>query len=612
MDRVLVLGSRSAIGRKFLEALDGCKLEAVAISSAQCNLLDPESVDKLIAQLRQHVGTFRFAVQFSTTYGSADLPMARQVARVINALAIPRLVYLSSWVVMADQSLLSTSYIEAKRKCEAFYRDVWHNEPRKLRIVRPSVVIGDGALMHQRLLDRLARVSYLVPHCLARCFVDVDEVVSATLQIALNETDSLRTHCVLGPLRTVREAIGAVEPASHAERALYAALAPVRLLLAALVHALAYVCCYFRGWLALFVTPATEEDVLALCSPYNVQHVQVLGRGAIYKYYKQRFDHKLLINMRHHKGIVRCSEQSVVVRSGTTFADLLDNLTPTGRTLLVHPNYKYITAGAAVMVPVHGSSLTHPLVNNCILSITYMSGGQVLTRKPARADAGDSCDEVVCGPIDVVLEVELALSPLDTRTQTYTQSKRVLDRRMRGTDVCELLDGAVANAELRMNVPQLGEPWLLYTYTVAEAKKGDAFQLPQNWVGKLWDPFLKDGKGLLSRLGLEKVVVSAIDNYEIFLEADDFKRFADEYADNCTRWPFFKVLIRKCCSTSFFGHGRPLYAIDIAIMHSAKNHELSKQVFAKYPSAMLHPSKYVGPLHPTIPLLRCASHAHAR
>jgi len=317
--------------------------------------------------------------------------------------------------------------------------------------------------------------------------------------------------------------------------------------------------------------------------------------------------------MRNHRGIVRTSKSSVVVRSGTTFADLLTELQPTGRTLLVHPNYKYITAGAAVMVPVHGSSLKHPLVNNCILSVTYLSGGRVITRKPSSCATKEaSTDEVMAGPIDVVLEVELSLSPLDTRTQTYQQTKRVISRALRGAELVELLDGAVANAELRMNVPQLGEPWQLYTYTVADVKKGDSFRLPQNWVGRLWDPFLKDGKGLLARIGLERAVVSWVDNYEIFLEADDFRIFADEYAENCARWPFFKVLVRKCCSASYFGHDRPLYAIDIAILHTAHNLALSTSIFKKYKSAQLHPSKYVGPLTPTIPMMQCSSHAHAR
>ncbi|KAJ1639768.1 hypothetical protein T492DRAFT_856088 [Pavlovales sp. CCMP2436] len=114
--RVLVLGSRSAIGRKFIDALDSVKLEPVAVSSQVCDLLEAESVDKLIAQLRPLKGTFRFAVQFSTTYGARDLLMARHVARIVNALEIPRLVFLSSWVVMLDPSLMSTCYIEAKRK----------------------------------------------------------------------------------------------------------------------------------------------------------------------------------------------------------------------------------------------------------------------------------------------------------------------------------------------------------------------------------------------------------------------------------------------------------------------------------------------------------------
>lgn len=138
----------------------------------------------------------------------------------------------------------------------------------------------------------------------------------------------------------------------------------------------------------------------------------------------------------------------------------------------------------------------------------------MLTRTPPQADAPDVGD-VMCGPVDVVLEVELALSPLDTRKSTYAQSKRVYQRGMRGEAVVALLDGAVANAELRMNFPQLREPWTLYTYTVAEAKDGEAFKLPQNWVGKLWDPMLKDGQGLLSYLGLEALVVACIDNYEV-------------------------------------------------------------------------------------------------
>lgn len=99
---------------------------------------------------------------------------------------------------------------------------------------------------------------------------------------------------------------------------------------------------------------------------------------------------------------------------------------------------------------------------------------------------------------------------------------------------------------------------------------------------------------------------------QIFLEADDFRAFADAYADNSARWPFFKVLVRKCCSESYFGHNRPLYAIDIAILHTAHNLALSTSIFKKYKSAMLHPSKYVGPLYPTIPMMQCSSHAHAR
>mmetsp|Transcript_17469 Transcript_17469/g.42975 ORF Transcript_17469/g.42975 Transcript_17469/m.42975 type:complete len:382 (-) Transcript_17469:1240-2385(-) len=372
---VLVLGSRSAIGRRFIDSLESRGLEAIAVSSQVCDLLNNASVASLIERLRPRAHLIRFAVQFSTTYGAKDLDMARNVARIVNELSLPRLVFLSSWVVMMDKSLTSTSYIDTKRKCEALYRDTWHDDASRLRIVRPSVVIGDKHLMHQRLLNLLAHVPFLVPGQLARCFVDVEQVVRCIGDVGVEEGEALRTHCVLGPLKTVREACGADATTGIVSSLLHLAFAPQRWCLYALVCALAVANSYFRGWLALFVTPTTEEDMLALCCPHNVGDVQVLGRGAIYKYYKQRFPGKLLVNLRNHRGVVRLSQGSVVVRSGTVFADLLEDLKPTRRTLLVHPNYKYITAGAAVMVPVHGSSLTHPLVNNCILSVTYLSAG---------------------------------------------------------------------------------------------------------------------------------------------------------------------------------------------------------------------------------------------
>lgn len=192
------------------------------------------------------------------------------------------------------------------------------------------------------------------------------------------------------------------------------------------------------------------------------------------------------------------------------------------------------------------------------------------------------------------------------------QHKRTFADSLSGTDIVNLLDSAVANAELRMNFPQIREPWQLYTYTLAPTQRAGAFRLPQNWVGQLWDVCLKDGKGLLASLGLERLIVGAFDNYEIFLEKDDFVAFADEYAAKAESWPFVKVLIRKCVSETYFGHRRPLYAIDLAIRALERDRALSRAVFAKYPSARLHPAKFIGGLFPTIPKLACETQGHAR
>lgn len=421
---VLVLGSRSAIGRLLIDDLEQRGFSPVAVSSRTCDLLSQTCVEELIQSLLCHTGRWLFAVQLSTTYGMKDTVMARNVARIVDALSIPRLVFVSSWVVMFEPSLLSTAYIRAKRECETFYRAHWEQQPHRIRIVRPSVVIGSKALVHQRLLDALTHVAAIVPDNLARCFVPVQQVVEAIVGLGREPADDLRTHCVLGRLCSVRSLV-AGDPASRGAlpALVHAACAPLRLLLGALFEMLAMICSYFRGWVMLSLTPRSEEDVLAICSPFNVRHVQVLGRGAMWKYYKHSFPGagarrapghldrahrgvrrgdagKVLVNMGRHAGIVRLNAGSIVVRAGTTFTDLLQDLRRANRTLLVRtafrrallaipseeltrrpgprapdPNYKFITAGAAAMVPVHGSSLAHPLVNDCIRSLKYLSNG---------------------------------------------------------------------------------------------------------------------------------------------------------------------------------------------------------------------------------------------
>eukprot|EP00951_Prasinocladus_malaysianus_P002700 scaffold19173_cov31-Prasinocladus_malaysianus.AAC.1 len=87
------------------------------------------------------------------------------------------------------------------------------------------------------------------------------------------------------------------------------------------------------------------------------------------------------------------------------------------------------------------------------------------------------------------------------------------------------------------------------------------------------------------------------------MEEYDFVQFINEFAATGARCPLLRVLIRRCCSRTFFGHNRPLYAIDATSLQLEAYLAACRALFAKYSSARLHPAKYIGKLAPDIAIL---------
>ena len=390
---VLILGANSAVAQVYMELLARYSVPCTPVTRKDCDLLDPAAIDAYVG--RNQGRQFRYAVHFATTYTDADVPMARNIARLVDGLQIPRLVFMSSWVVLLEDAPISgTKYIAAKRECEKLLREHWASQPERLRIVRISVAIGDQRLLHDKLLRRLAPLAFMLPSNMRRCFIDVHELCAATRAIAASE-GGLQTHCVLGPLRTVAEIateLVETQPGPRGGHGFFLAVlgaiktvvtTPVGFILRhtvgrilrfavyALLFWASKLCTYFKGWCVDEFAPSSQTDLLSLVSPHNLPYVQFVGGGAVRNAWGCIEPHRTVVSTRNFNGILAVGAKSVVCKSGTVFKELLDYLAARDLAPTVVPNYSYISIGAAALGPVHGSSLELPLCAQSIGQVQW-------------------------------------------------------------------------------------------------------------------------------------------------------------------------------------------------------------------------------------------------
>ena len=135
---------------------------------------------------------------------------------------------------------------------------------------------------------------------------------------------------------------------------------------------------YFAGFKSDRFYPETEAEVTSLCHSRN-HNIVIKGYDNKAKYYHERLPspHTHIVLEKFNK--VRdldLANNVVRVEAGICFVDLLSFLKKHNRWLDNYPNYHYITAGACILCPVHGSSIQYPFLADLVESFRYYDRGR--------------------------------------------------------------------------------------------------------------------------------------------------------------------------------------------------------------------------------------------
>lgn len=173
---VLILGANSAVAKVYASLLEKHGTPVVKVTRKECDLLDSASVAQYIIQQRAESVHFAYAIHFATTYSSADVKMARNVADLVDGLEIPRLIFTSSWVVLLQDALVSgTPYvISLYLSVQSFIlRSLYFSTIYSVFVCDFSTNIRkiNVKLLHRLCQNNLiCHVHYYAP-CLHQCFI---------------------------------------------------------------------------------------------------------------------------------------------------------------------------------------------------------------------------------------------------------------------------------------------------------------------------------------------------------------------------------------------------------------------------------------------------------
>jgi dTDP-4-dehydrorhamnose reductase len=186
--RLLVTGGRTGyLGRHVVAAADGH--DVVAVASADCDVRDPAAVDMLLETCRPDAVIHTAYVQSDwavTATGAAHVALA---AAAYDA----RLVLVSSDVVFSgddvhyDETAAPdpiTAYGAAKAAAETTALAVCED----VVVARTSLILGDGASQHERLVHALARGEEgALFDDEGRCPVHVGDLAAALVELAVGD-----------------------------------------------------------------------------------------------------------------------------------------------------------------------------------------------------------------------------------------------------------------------------------------------------------------------------------------------------------------------------------------------------------------------------------------
>lgn len=520
--------------------------------------------------------------------------------------------YFSSWVVHFPERVFSAEYIKMKRHCEQRLRE---SGLPNVCILRPSVVLGDG-LSWTRILSRIAPFGNWIPKRVTRSFTSIEEVCGQVVRLIDGDSTST-TITVLGKRRPLGEqAIASVQNTTDQTRP-FRFLDPVyvRILIAgvlsisltaawwsssaillacalALVGLLgitflprvvattaSWVSDYFAGFAVRTFQPESERDLLSLAQEcntdirirgYDNQGLYFLNPGGL---------RSTTVSLRKLDQVIELdTNRNVVhVQAGIHFGTLLRFLESHGKWLANYPNYHFISVGACIATPVHGSNLAFPFIADLVESV------RVYDRNRDRVLSVGPNDELFHRLIfspetlrgSVILSAELRI----TDRQKYVLNSRSVpvenlkfdftDGRILGQSN-DVNQESCQHSEVRINAPSSSHATIQSYRQVSDPseceKRGDneLLSIKADSIGRKWN--------LLQSNAVTSACTSSIArgflNFEWFFSPEDFETFWKALHVGKSRPGFYKLLIRynrvnQHLSTPFHG----TISIDITVLN---------------------------------------------
>jgi len=345
---------------------------------------------------------------------------------------------------------------------------------------------------------------------------------------------------------------------------------------------------YFAGFKYDRFYPETEEEVTALCHSSN-HNIVIKGYDNKAKYYHERLPspHTHIVLEKFNKVLDLDLESNIVrVQAGICFADLLAYLKKHDRWLDNYPNYHYITAGACILCPVHGSSIQYPFLADLVESFRYYDRRRDEVVELSRQDEQFAAVIFNAGLINQIVVL----------TVNFRVSKRVLYQMeslqtdMNQLDFVTLFEPLQQDmhvhgkhVEVRVNNLRRDRAYI-QTYVAADYAQGSAAErglqaIKADSIGKKWN--------LIRRNVVTKVMAQVISrpyvNFEWFFDPAEFTRFWEEIGSQRQIYRFYKLLLRF--NTSSAPTNNPYYntiSIDVMVVNTSAMLRRCRTLYERY------------------------------
>ena len=621
MANLLITGASGGIGKHLCRHL-ATRHEVIPLSRSPSGDSPFESCDLTAGppQLRGDVDSqkserFDWIIHLATTYDvDGDMAMLDNLIKFAEQHEVEGFLYVSSWVVHFPRRPIAASYIKMKRRCE---QRLLQSGIPKVRIIRPSVVVGTG-LSWTKILKRLAPYAALIPTQFSRSFVTIDEVNSCIDGLISSHSESVVVTCLgkrmslAAKAREYRSSKTTRLSWSIAFAAVVTILAGVSvagpqqlsstilILGACLLIAWAFrqtlpamlgsVSDYFAGFVERRFDPESEQDVISLCHRGN-ENIQVRGYDNARLYFQQPNSRRhTTVCLRRFNQVLSLDRDRnfVSVQAGAHFGDLLPLLESHGLWLDNYPNYHYISVGACITTAVHGSNLDKPFLADLVESIRYYDRDEDRIVELNRQD--DRFSKLIFNQDGFRRRIILSANLRTCPRQHYqlTTQRHPVDSLCFGDEAS--FSSETQHYEVRINSP-LSRDALLQSYRqVSSDDLGDdgLLAIKADSIGRKWN--------LLQRNGLLSMLTSAVSgffvNYEWFFTPVEFRRFWKEISSDRRRYRLYKLLVRynrrqTDLNTPYHG----TVSIDVTIFNTKSMLDLSVDLYQRY-RPLEHLGKY--------------------